>query len=164
MPPGWRHEAGVLHVSQATQAFDFLGSAHAHKEQLNDNLSYGQFSKFHVCFSGLDPGNLKLQYGQISNIFAFRISDAQFEVLRFEIMKTCRSSSVDVARTREMHVFLPHSAGGTEWGGVSRCTLNYLVFSGSGLWVVQGLRVLGVRVLGFQGFTIRPNGKGSSPR
>ena len=30
------------------------------------------------------------QYGQISNIFAFRIRDAQFEILRFEILKTDR--------------------------------------------------------------------------
>ena len=32
------------------------------------------------------------RYGQINNIFAFRIWDARFEVLRFEIMKTDRSS------------------------------------------------------------------------
>ena len=34
---------------------------------------YGQFSKFHVCFCGLDPGNLQIETGQISSIFAFRI-------------------------------------------------------------------------------------------
>ena len=35
---------------------------------------YGLFSKLHVCFCGLDSGNLNLrQYGQISNVFAFRI-------------------------------------------------------------------------------------------
>ena len=33
------------------------------------------------------------EYGQISNIFAFRIWVAQFEILRFEIMKTDRKGS-----------------------------------------------------------------------
>ena len=26
-----------------------------------DNICYGQFSEFHVCFCGLDPGNLKFE-------------------------------------------------------------------------------------------------------
>ena len=49
----------------------------------------GRFSKFHVCFCGLDPGNLKFEtVRKINNIFAFSIWDAQFEVSRFEIMKS----------------------------------------------------------------------------
>ena len=39
-------------------------------------------------------------------------------------------------------------------GRVSRCILSHLVFSGSGLQVVGGFRVLGFRVLGFQGFRV----------
>ena len=34
------------------------------------------------------------QYGQINNIFVFRIWDAQFEIFRFEIMKTDRIASM----------------------------------------------------------------------
>ena len=28
---------------------------------MHDCLMYGQFSKFHVCFCGVDPGNLKFE-------------------------------------------------------------------------------------------------------
>ena len=58
-------------------------------ESESARMSYGQLSKCHVCFCGLDPGNWNLrQYGHVSSIFAFRIWDARFEILRFEIMKT----------------------------------------------------------------------------
>ena len=30
-------------------------------------LLYGQFSKFHVCFCGLDPGNLKFETVRTNN-------------------------------------------------------------------------------------------------
>ena len=30
-------------------------------QTLNSAPAYGQFSKFHVCFCGLDPGNLKFE-------------------------------------------------------------------------------------------------------
>ena len=42
--------------------------------QADSYLRLRSVFKFHVCFCGLDPGNLNLrQYGQISNIFVFRI-------------------------------------------------------------------------------------------
>ena len=59
------------------------------------SLLYGQFSRFHVCFCGLDPGNLKLETVRTTKQrICFRIWDAQFEILRFEIMKTDRRTSL----------------------------------------------------------------------
>ena len=53
---------------------------------------YGQFSKFRACFCGLDSGNLKFETVRANKQHTiFRIWDAQFEILRFEIMKTDRS-------------------------------------------------------------------------
>ena len=76
---------------------------------------YGQLSKFCVCFCGLDPGNWNLrQYGRISNMFAFRIWDAQFEFSRFEIMKTDRKDApgaTQSAKANSIAVFLLSQLG-----------------------------------------------------
>ena len=69
-----------IHVSLFTRIF------------LCVSVSTVTFQKIMFVFAAwtLAIWNLR-QYGQISNIFAFRIWDAQFEILRFEIMKTDRT-------------------------------------------------------------------------
>ena len=54
------------------------------------------FQNFKFVFAAwtLAIWNLR-QYGHISNIFAFRIWDAQFEISRFEIMKTDRTPDAE---------------------------------------------------------------------
>ena len=40
---------------------DTYTHTYLHITQREANARYGQFSKFHVCFCGLDPGNLKFE-------------------------------------------------------------------------------------------------------
>ena len=53
--------------------------------------AYGQFSKFHVCFCGLDSGNLKFETVR-TNKQRICFSDLRRSIkkMRFEIMKTDR--------------------------------------------------------------------------
>ena len=56
---------------------------------MHETYTTASFQNFMFVFaaSTLAIWNLR-QYGQISNMFAFRIWEAEFEMLRFEIMKT----------------------------------------------------------------------------
>ena len=52
---------------------------------------YGQFSKFHVWFCGLDSGNLKFETVRTNRQrICFWDLRRSIEILRFEIMKTDR--------------------------------------------------------------------------
>ena len=53
---------------------------------------YGEFSKFHVYFCGLDPGNLKFETVRTNKQhICFQDLRRSIEILRFEIMKTDRT-------------------------------------------------------------------------
>ena len=48
---------GIVHVLERT----CIDTGNRSGSVLDESIEYGQFSEFHVCFCGLDPGNLKFE-------------------------------------------------------------------------------------------------------